>query len=124
MPGKRARQVAGNEFGRLLLEARLRSALRAFGSDAELAAALGVDRAQPGRWRAGQSPDPENYDRIVGLDVVVDLLGTYLSRSSIPKWLNGVNAHLGDRRPVAVLRHGNLSEVIAAIEAEKSGAYA
>jgi hypothetical protein len=103
---------------------RLNSARRAFASDAELADVLGVDRAQPSRWRAGQAPDPRNRERLVALDVVIELLGTYLSASSIPKWLNGVNAHLGNRRPLEVLRNGHLSEVIAAIEAEKSGAYA
>jgi hypothetical protein len=36
----------------------------------------------------------------------------------------GHNAHLSDRRPVDLLREGNLSGVIAAIEALKSGAYA
>ena len=103
---------------------RLQSARRAFETDAELADLLGVDRAQPARWRAGQVPDPANREKIVALDVVVELLSGYLSPSSIPKWLNGTNAHLGNRRPVALLREGNLSEVIAAIEAEKSGAFA
>jgi hypothetical protein len=109
-----------SEFVRL----RLASARRAFSSDAELADVLGVDRAQPGRWRAGQAPDPLNRERIVAIDVVVELLGTWLAPTSIPKWLNGVNAHLGNRRPVQVLRDGGLSEVIAAIESEKGGAYA
>lgn len=103
---------------------RLQSARRAFETDAELADLLGVDRAQPARWRAGQAPDPANREKIVALDVVVELLSGYLSPSSIPKWLNGTNAHLGNRRPIALLREGNLSEVIAAIEAEKSGAFA
>ncbi len=103
---------------------RLNSARRAFATDAELADVLGVDRAQPSRWRAGQAPDPRNREKLVALDAVIELLGTYLSPTSIPKWLNGVNAHLGNRRPLEVLRSGHLSEVIAAIEAEKSGAYA
>jgi hypothetical protein len=42
----------------------------------------------------------------------------------VAKWLMGHNAHLSDRRPVDLLREGNLSGVIAAIEALKSGAYA
>jgi transcriptional regulator with XRE-family HTH domain len=107
-----------------IVRMRLDSARRAFGSDAELAEVLGVDRAQPSRWRAGQAPDPLNRERIVAVDVVVELLSTWLSPASIPKWLNGVNAHLGNRRPVAVLRDGGLSEVVAAIEAEKAGAFA
>jgi hypothetical protein len=36
----------------------------------------------------------------------------------------GINAHLGDRRPIDLLREGSLSDVIAAIEALKSGSYA
>lgn len=102
---------------------RLENIIRAFGSDAAAAAALDVSRAQPRRWREGQIPDPENRDRIVGLDAVLALLAGYLEASTIPKWLNGVNGHLGNRRPISLLREGRLSEVIAAIEAEKSGAY-
>jgi uncharacterized protein (DUF2384 family) len=104
---------------------RLESARRVFSSDAQVAKALGIDRAQVKRWRAGETiPGPENADRVVGLDAAVELLSGYLSRNSIPKWLMGINAHLGDRRPVDLLRQGNLSEVIAAIESLKSGSYA
>jgi hypothetical protein len=35
-----------------------------------------------------------------------------------------MNAHLADRRPIDLIRQGRLSEVIAAIEAEKAGAFA
>jgi transcriptional regulator with XRE-family HTH domain len=105
--------------------ARLESARRAFHSDAKIAEALGVNRAQVKRWRQGETePGAENADRVVGLDAAVALLSGYLEPTSIPKWLMGHNAHLGDRRPVDLLREGNLSDVIAAIEALKSGAYA
>lgn len=104
---------------------RLDSARRAFPSDAQVAEALGVDRAQVKRWYEGTTvPGPESADRIIGLDAVVELLSGHLEPSSIAKWLGGFNAHLGDRRPLDVLRQGSLSEVIAAIEALKSGSYA
>lgn len=119
-PRKRARRTPDRDF----IELRLDSARRAFRSDAEMAEAIGVDRAQLSRWREGQVPARENADRLASLDIVVQLLTGYLSETSIPKWLNGVNAHLDDRRPIALLRDGQLSEVIAAIEAMKSGAYA
>ena len=63
-------------------------------------------------------------ERLVGVDATIELLTGFLDDRSIPKWLSGTNAHLGDRRPIDVLTQGRLSEVIAAIEAEKSGAYA
>lgn len=104
---------------------RLESARRAFPSDAQLAEALGVNRSQVKRWRAGETePGQENAERVVALDAAVALLSGYLEPTSVPKWLMGVNAHLADRRPIDLLREGNLSEVIAAIEALRSGAYA
>jgi transcriptional regulator with XRE-family HTH domain len=104
---------------------RLESARRAFPSDARVAEALGVDRAQVKRWREGRTtPGRENADRIVGLDAAIELLSDWLEPGSIAKWLTGFNAHLGDRRPLDLLREGNLSDVIAAIEALKSGSYA
>src|SRR5687768_6852157 len=115
---RRGPQSASHPSGRVL--DRLDHITRVLGSAAAVASLLDVSRAQPGRWRQGQLPDPENRDRIIGLDAVIALLSGYLSESSIPKWLVGVNAHLGDRRPVSLLREGRLSEVIAAIEAQKS----
>ena len=120
-----ARKVRELNSERSFYALRLESARRAFPSDAQVAEALGVDRVQVKRWYEGTTvPGPENADRIVGLDAVVELLSGHLEPSSIPKWLNGFNAHLGDRRPIDVLRQGSLSEVIAAIEALKSGSYA
>lgn len=103
---------------------RLERITHVLGNDASVSDFLEVSRSQLGRWREGQTPDPENRDRIIGLDAVIALLSGFLSVSSIPKWLTGVNAHLDDRRPIGVLREGRLSAVIATIEAAKAGAYA
>lgn len=103
---------------------RLASARRVFPSDSELARALGVNRSQVLRWKQGQAPASETMDRLTALDTVVQLLTGYLSDSSIPKWLNGINAHLDDRSPLFLLRAGQLGQVVGAIEAMKSGAYA
>ena len=104
--------------------ARYASARRAFSSDAELARALDVHRSQISRWKRGEPPEPGNEDRLRDLDVVVSLLSGFLDESAIPDWLHAFNAHLAGRRPIDVLRIGRLSEVVAAIEAERSGAYA
>jgi len=103
---------------------RLEQITRVLGSDAAVADLLDVSRAQPRRWREGQVPAPENRDRIIELDAVITLLSGFLAVSSIPKWLNGVNAHLDDRRPTSVLREGRVADVIAAIEAQKAGVFA
>ncbi len=95
-----------------------------FKSDAEMAEVLGVNRSQIARWQKGTPPSPEKAGQLLHLDFVMVLLEGFLEPESIPKWLNGFNANLDDRRPIDVLRTGRLSEVVRAIEAEKSGAYA
>ncbi|MBI4538885.1 MAG: DUF2384 domain-containing protein [Gemmatimonadetes bacterium] len=100
------------------------SARRAFRSDAELAGALGVSRSRVTRWKQGETPDPENAARLRDLDIVVSLLSGFLEAEAIPDWLRGSNPHLGDSRPLELLYAGRLSEVVRAIEAEKSGAFA
>lgn len=107
-----------------LIKQRYQVAKLAFPDDADLARSLGVHRSAVVRWKRGEAPAPENWEQLVGLDTVVSLLENFLDISSIPKWLRGVNAHLGDRRPIDVIRQGRLSEVVAAIEAEKAGAFA
>jgi hypothetical protein len=103
---------------------RLMNARRAFDSSEELYSKLGVPTAQ-GRISEKQVTfDQAQANQIKGLDITVSLLQDFLEESSIPKWLHGFNAHLGNRRPVDVLLQGRLSEVIRAIEAEKAGAYA
>lgn len=103
---------------------RLDSARRVFGSDAAIARALDVDAAQVARWRRGQRPDRENGDRLAALDVVVELLDGWFTPGRLLKWLEGANANLGGRSPLAVLRSGDLPAVIAAVRVQKSGAHA
>ena len=106
-----------------IVAARYASVRRAFPSDAALADLLGVHRSRVSRWKRGEAPDAEHAQQLLGLDMAVSLLTGFLEAESIPDWLTGVNAHLGHRRPVDVILEGKLSHVVAAIEAEKSGAY-
>src|SRR5260370_27612306 len=116
-----ARRVGANKS---LIKQRYQAAEVAFPDDADLARSLGVHRSAVVRWKRGESPAPENWEQLVGLDTVVSLLEGFLDTGTIAKWLRGLNAHLGDRRPIDVIRQVPLSEVIAAIEAEKAGAFA
>jgi hypothetical protein len=116
-----ARRARSNKS---LVKQRYQVAKLAFPDDADLARSLGVHRSAVVRWKRGEAPAAKNWEQLVGLDTVVSLLENFLELSSIPKWLRGLNAHLGDRRPIDVIRQGRLSEVVAAIEAEKAGAFA
>jgi hypothetical protein len=119
--GRRTRRSAISSVN--LAAMRLDAVRRVFESDAAVADALGVSRAQPPRWRGGQVPEPENAHKLAGLDVVIDLLTGYLEPGAIPEWLNGLNPHLRDRTPLFMLQQGRLAEVIAAIQAEQSEGY-
>jgi hypothetical protein len=104
--------------------ARYGSVRRAFPSDAALAEALRVHRSRVARWKRGEPPGTHHAEQLLRLDAVISLLSTYLEPEVFQDWLYGVNGQLGHRRPIDVLREGRLSEVIAAIEAERSGAFA
>lgn len=94
-------------------------------SDRTVAGILGVDPAQISRWRSGrQAPDPVNGDRLAALSVVVELLSRWLEPEVIASWIQSRNAHLQDRSPSFMIRHGRLAQILAAIEAERAGAYA
>ena len=46
------------------------------------------------------------------------------SPSVAERWLFGLNPHLGDRRPIDLVRAGRAQELLAAIAAERAGAFA
>jgi len=108
----------------LIQRARYASVRRVFPSDAAMAEAFGVNRSAVAHWKRGGTIAPENRELLQGLDTTIALLGGFLSESTIPKWLHGINGFLDNRRPIDVLRTGRLSEVVQAIEAERSEAFA
>lgn len=103
---------------------RFAVARAAFHSDAQMALAFGVDRSNMTRFRAGAAMSPGNVERLQALETAVTLLLSFLAPTTIPKWLRGTNTHLMNRRPLDVRLNGRLSEVVAAIENERSGAFA
>ncbi|MBT8404108.1 MAG: hypothetical protein KJP18_09635 [Gemmatimonadetes bacterium] len=93
------------------------------GSDRAVANLLEVSPSQVSRWRRGQAPDPDNADRLAGLALVVEMLSRWLDPATIPDWLEGPNLHLDDRAPAYLLRRSRVADVLAALEADKAGAY-
>lgn len=94
------------------------------GADRAIATLLDVSPSQISRWRRGQVPDADNADRLAGLALVVEMLARWLDPDTVEGWLDGANAHLDDRTPAYLIRHGRLADVIGAIEAEKAGTFA
>lgn len=100
-------------------------ALRAdFRSAAQLADMLGVNRAQITRWLRGAGIDPLNAERIDLLDLVWSALLRIYEREAALSWLFGLNPHLGDRRPIDVIRTGRTEELMRAIRAERADSFA
>jgi hypothetical protein len=102
---------------------KLDSLARQFKSKSQLARFLGVDRSRISRWLASEAPDPENRTKVEALEFVLSRLSALLSPETSMKWLLGMNAHLGNRRPIDLLRQGRVAEVLAAIEQFETGSY-
>jgi transcriptional regulator with XRE-family HTH domain len=98
-------------------------ALQGLSGDEELADAVGVGFAELEQWKSGQMPSDEKLRRLRDLATVVARLGEYYAPAAIPDWLYGQNPDLGGRRPVELLREGNLADVLSAAEAQISGTY-
>jgi transcriptional regulator with XRE-family HTH domain len=94
-----------------------------FHSQSRLARLLNVDRSNISRWLREQSPEPENRSRLETLEFVYSRLTGFLQAETAEKWLLGTNAHLGNRRPIDLIREGRIAEVIAAIEQYELGSY-
>lgn len=107
-----------------LTRAHLETLRAVLGTDRSVAELLDVSPSQVSRWRRGQVPDPDNADRLAGLALVVEMLARWLHPDAVDGWLRGPHAHLDDRSPAYLLRHGRVADVLGALEAEKAGAYA
>lgn len=94
------------------------------GGQAKLARVLGVSPSRVSRWLRTEDPDPDNRRKVEGVEFVLAVLLESFERDTALKWLQGVNAHLGERRPMDLLAAGRIAEVLAAVEAEETGAYA
>ena len=99
--------------------------IETLGSQSRVAELLNVSRSQPGRWSTGtEQPSPQRARELIDLDHVVARLVAWLGTTMTLEWLTGSNAFLDGARPIDVLRIRGSAEVIDAIDAEMSGAFA
>lgn len=97
---------------------------RELGGQAKLAGLLGVERSTVSRWLHGGSADAAHAARVDALEYVLAESERTFGKAGARKWLVGLDPHLGDRRPVDVLRAGATHEVIRALAEHKAGSYA
>jgi uncharacterized protein (DUF2384 family) len=97
---------------------------RDFGSQRRLAELLDVSPAQVTRWRRGQGIDELNAERVDLLELVMSNLLRLYSTEATERWLVGLNPHLGDRRPIDLIRRGRTRELLDAIAVERAGGFA
>jgi transcriptional regulator with XRE-family HTH domain len=95
-----------------------------FRSQRRLAEALGVSPAQVSRWQRGQGIDPINAERLDLLELAMSFLLRLYEPESAERWLNGLNPHLRNRRPLDVIRKGETQELLVALRQERAGSYA
>jgi uncharacterized protein (DUF2384 family) len=97
---------------------------RDFHSQRRLAELMSVSPAQITRWRRGQGIDEANAQRVDLLELVMSSLLRLYSPEVAERWLHGINPHLGDRRPIDLVRAGRSRELLDAIAQERAGSFA
>lgn len=97
---------------------------RELGGQAKLAGVLGVERSTVSRWLRGGTPDAVHASRVDALEYVLAEAERIFGKAGAKKWLRGLDPHLGDRRPVDVLRSGAIHEVVRALAEHRSGSFA
>lgn len=94
------------------------------GSQRRVAELLGVSPAQVTRWRQGGGIDPANAERVDLLELAMASLLRLYPAEAAERWLLGLNPHLGERRPLDLVRAGHAQELLGALAAERAGGFA
>ena len=96
-----------------------------FGGVTKLARTLGVSPSQPSRWKSGaEVPSPEVATKLLDLDHVVAFAIQAWHPAVVMDWMTSANGFLDGARPIDVLLQRGSAEVIDALKATISGAYA
>ena len=103
---------------------KIRALKRDFRTGSALADLIGVSRSQVTRWLRGAGIDPLNAEKIDLLELAWSNVRRLYDAEAARAWLFGLNPHLGDRRPIDVIRTGRIEELMRAIRAERADAFA
>ena len=99
--------------------------IEAVGGVNKLAELLEVSNRQPTGWKSGQEqPSPEVAARLLDLDHVIALAVQTWAPAVVMDWMTGADPFLEGARPIDVLRLRGSSDVVEALKATLSGAYA
>lgn len=124
-PGPRAAVRSGKALATWRPVERTQFLIDTVGGVTKLARTLGVSVSQPSRWRSGEEvPSPEVAARLLDLDHVVALAVQAWDPAVVMDWMTSANGFLNGARPIDVLSQRGSSEVIDALKATISGAYA
>ena len=104
--------------------AKVRALKRDFGTGATLADLLGVNRSQVTCWLRGAGIDVLNAEKIDLLELVWSGVRRIYDAETARAWLFGLNPHLGDRRPIDLIRAGRAEELLHALRAERAESFA
>ena len=82
----------------------------------DIAQVTGVTPRTVGRWLAAEGvPRRVAWDRLVGLEAVVDALRRVLRDEPARLWLRSPNAGLDGRKPAELIADGDFRRVIGAV---------
>ena len=96
-----------------------------YGGVTKVARALRVSKRQPPRWRSGQEvPSLDTARRLADLDHVLTRALLLWEPAVAVTWLESPNGYLDGARPIDVLVTRGSTEVIDALDAALTGAYA
>ena len=122
---KTARRGRGAALPMPALTSRIELAIDSLGGGTALAALLGVNKSQPSQWRNGNEvPSSDMQRRIIDLDHVVARAQMVWAPEIALAWLRSPNSHLNGAVPLDVLELRGPAEVLDALDAVLSGAYA
>ncbi len=124
-PDAVVRHTTGQDLSAWRSAERAQFLIDTVGGVNKLAKTLGVSPSQPSRWKSGQEvPSPDIAAKLLDLDHVVALAVQTWHPAIVMDWMTTANGFLQGAQPIDVLLQHGSAEVIDALKATLSGAYA